>query len=302
MSRQLPERSEIFLDHVAHFVPELDRAAEALLRLGFLLTPFTAQRNRTPEGMVATGMANRCVMLREGYLEFLTAVSESELERQFRAATARHVGLHLIAFATGDAQAAEGRLAREGFRPAPPVALTRPVEMSDGSTSEARFTVLRVPPGVMPEGRVQLLTHHTEAEVWQERWLAHPNGIVTLKGVLLAVPDPEEAASRFGRFLGRRPERRGARVLLPLERGVCVFVAAEELTSVAPWATPAVAVPWIVATALGSEDTGRTREWFAAGGLAVRDIVSGGAAYALPPELGGFVTVAAADALPDWAA
>ena len=302
MSRQLPGTSEIFLDHVAHFVPQLDIAARTLLRLGFTLTPFTAQRYRTPDGMVPTGMANRCVMLREGYLEFLTAVSESELARQFRAATARHVGLHLVAFATDDTEAAEIRLAREGFRPNPLVALTRPVEMPEGRPSEARFTVLRVPPGVMPEGRVQVLRHHTEAEVWQERWLEHPNGVVSLKALLLSVADPEEAAARFGRFLGRRPERRGERMVLPLDRGLCVFVAQEDLARVAPWATPAVPAPWIVATALGSEDVGRTREHFAAGGLGETAIAREQSVYALPPELGGFVTITPSDTRPAWAA
>src|SRR3546814_8533803 len=80
-------------------------------------------------------MANRCVMLREGYLEFLTAVSQSELARQFRAATARHVGLHLVALSVGDWQAAQARLASEGFQPNDPVHLARPVR-SEEHTSE----------------------------------------------------------------------------------------------------------------------------------------------------------------------
>src|SRR3546814_14003102 len=102
-------------------------------------------------------MANRCVMLREGYLEFRTAVSQSELARQFRAATARHVGLHLVALSAGEWQAAQARLASEGFQPNDPVHLARPVEHAVGKLREARFTVLRVPPAEMPEGRTQLL-------------------------------------------------------------------------------------------------------------------------------------------------
>src|SRR3546814_13807294 len=86
------DRGEVFLDHLAHFVPSLDCAAAALEKLGFRLTPFAAQRNRTSNGTEPSGMANRCVMLREGYLEFLTAVSQSELARQFRRSEARRVG------------------------------------------------------------------------------------------------------------------------------------------------------------------------------------------------------------------
>src|SRR3546814_13876240 len=126
IARQLPDRGEIFLDHLAHFVPSLDCAAAVLEKLGFRLTPFAAQRNRTPNGNEPSGMANRCVMLREGYLEFLTAVSQSELARTFRAATARHVGLHLVAARAADWQAAHARLADEGFQPEDPAPTPRP--------------------------------------------------------------------------------------------------------------------------------------------------------------------------------
>src|SRR3546814_5016405 len=86
----------------------------------------------------------------------------------------------------------------------------------------------------MPEGRIQLLEHHTRDTVWQARWLGHANGIVALKAVLIAVAVPEAAAARFGRFAGRAPSRREAdRWTLELDRGVCSFVQhrSEEHTS-----------------------------------------------------------------------
>lgn len=297
---QLPDGEQIFLDHVAHFTPSLDEAAKALSAIGFRITPFTAQRNRTEAGLVASGTANRCVMLREGYLEFLTAVSDTALARQLHAATARHVGLHLIAFAVADGEAARRRLSEGGFHPGEPVALTRPVETEDGAGDEARFTVIRVPPEAMPEGRVQVLAHHTEPAVWQERWLAHDNGVRSLGAVLIAVADPDEAASRFGRFCGRPHERRGERRVLRLDRGACVLIAHDELASVAPWARPRVGAPWIVSTALGSDDPALTEDRFAAGGIAPPLAISGGKVYALPPELGGFMTVSPYGAAPDW--
>ena len=66
-----------------------------------------------------------------------------------------------------------------------------------------RFTLARVEPGEMPEGRIQILTHRTEHMVWQPRWLSHPNGALGLRGVMIAVADVEEAAQRFARFTGR---------------------------------------------------------------------------------------------------
>ncbi|MEC5324845.1 VOC family protein [Aurantimonas sp. A3-2-R12] len=302
MSKQVPDRAETFLDHVAHFVPSLDVGAATLERLGFRLTPFTAQQNWTPNGMVPAGMANHCVMLREGYIEFLTAVADTELARQFRAAIARHVGPHLIAFSTGDLDLAHGILESNGFRPQPPVNLVRPVSDADGQLREARFSVLRVPPETMPEGRIQLLKHHTEDIVWQPRWLGHPNGIVGLKAVLLATADPEESARRFGCFVGRVPVRRYQRWVLQLDRGACVFIEHSALHQVVPWVHAAKPAPWIVGMALESEDTGRTREHFAAGGLQPHETAPSEAVYGLPPELGGFATVLPAGADVSWAA
>ncbi len=55
----------------------------------------------------------------------------------------------------------------------------------------------------MAEGRIQLLTHHTECAVWQPRWLTHPNGAKALLDVLVAVADVDEAAARYSRFTNR---------------------------------------------------------------------------------------------------
>ena len=59
------------------------------------------------------------------------------------------------------------------FRVRPLVEMQRPVGTATG-TGTAAFTIARVEPDVMPEGRIQMLTHHTEHTVWQPRWLAHP--------------------------------------------------------------------------------------------------------------------------------
>jgi hypothetical protein len=121
----------MFLDHVAHFVPEMDAAAAALERCGFRLTPFTAQTNRVDGQPVPAGTGNRCAMLRQGYVEILTAVAtpdgDTELARQLREQIADHVGLHLAAFSSADAAAEHRRLAENGFALLPIVDMRRPV-------------------------------------------------------------------------------------------------------------------------------------------------------------------------------
>ena len=49
----------------------------------------------------------------------------------------------------------------------PLVNMRRPVATDDGE-EEARFTIARIAPGSMPEGRMQFLTHYTEHLVWPE--------------------------------------------------------------------------------------------------------------------------------------
>ena len=297
---QLPRENQAFLDHIAHFVPDMERAGEALEHLGFRLTPLTEQMNRTEAGATPAGMANRCAMLRQGYLEFLTAVSDTPLARRFQAAVSHYTGLHLIAFAVADAEDVPARLEKQGFAPEPPVNLRRPVEMPDGTAGEARFTVVRVPPKAMPEGRIQILTHHTEAAVWQERYVEQPNAVDSLQAVALVVEDPRSVAARYSRFINRPVERRGdGRWRMPLDRGVLVFMDASTLAEHLPGLAPP-ATPWIAGHALGSSDPAAARRWFDAGAEKVAE-GEGEASYRLPPALGGFASVTESGVLPLWA-
>lgn len=301
--RQLPEGEEQFLDHIAHFVEDLDSARTILERAGFELTPFTRQQNRTPDGMVPTGMANQCVMLRQGYVELLTSVSPSPLSTQFTAAVNRYTGIHLVAFSTDQPDVAFSRLERSGFQPSEQVSLTRPVEDASGAVHEARFTVMRVAPDTMPEGRIQILQHHTPQVVWQDRWMGHTNGLETLEGVLICVHDPDEAAERFGRFTGVKAERRHKCSMLQLDRGACVFMAPDDLATATPFAgteTPDSAMPQIVASCLGSSDIHLTDRCFAKAGIERRAKDVNEASYAFPSCIGGFATVVPTGLRPDW--
>src|SRR5581483_5515337 len=170
-----PVGNEIFLDHVAHFVRDAKAAGEALVRCGFAPTPVSIQVSPDPAGgSRPTGTGNVTVMFERGYAEILFKTADTPLARELDDAIARHAGMHLAAFAVADAAASHRRLAAEGFRMRELVNMSRPVETETGP-DRAAFTIARVEPGVMPEGRIQMLTHHTEHAVWQKRWLTHPN-------------------------------------------------------------------------------------------------------------------------------
>lgn len=302
LARQTPTRDEVFLDHLAHFVPDMSAAEAALERLGFTLTPYTEQRNRTPAGMIPAGTANRCAMLRNGYLEFLTRASDTPLARRLEAALSRYTGVHLLAMSVADADRAAARLASAGFAPDPVVNLTREVADADGRAAQARFSVLRVAPETMPEGRIQILTHHTEALVWQERWLAHRNGIVSLEAVLVAVADPPEAAHRFARFLDRAPRRLDPeRWIVSLDRGALVFAPDARPLEGGAGSTPRD-LPAIVGYALGAPNPEDSASIMAAGGAApARPASRDERALRLPVELGGAVVLVAPGAAPAFA-
>ncbi len=225
IDRRLPAGDEIFLDHVGHFVRDGEAASRALARCGFAPAPISVQVNSDPTGGTRpTGTGNITAMLSRGYLEILFKTSDTPLSRELDAAIERHPGLHLAAFAVADAAKAHSRLAAEGFRVRELVRMQRPADTESGPATAA-FTIARVEPGVMPEGRIQMLTHHTEKSVWQKRWLAQPNTASALIDIVIAVEDVEAAAARFACFTGRAATRTPGGALIRLDRGGVYLVS-----------------------------------------------------------------------------
>jgi hypothetical protein len=233
--RQLPLDREIFLDHLAHFVRDPEPAGRALVQAGFAPAPLSIQSNPDAAGgpPQLTGTGNMTVMFRRGYVEILFKTSETPLAREFDAALERHAGLHLVAFAVADAAEAHARLGATGFRVRPLVQMQRPVETETGPATAA-FTIARIEPGVMPEGRIQILTHRTEQAVWQPRWLTHPNGAVALTDVVIAVANVDEVAQRFGRFTGRPVIANATGRAVALDRGRVQIMDTAAFTGLLP--------------------------------------------------------------------
>lgn len=235
IDRQLPLGDEIFLDHVGHFVPDQGAAAAALERAGFEPTPISVQV--APDGG-PTGTGNVCAMMSRGYMEVLFKTADTPLGREFEAALGRHSGVQLAAFAVADANVWHRRLGEAGFRTRPIAPFSRPVGTETG-TATAAFTVARVEAGEMAEGRIQMLTHHTEDAVWQPRWLKHPNGALGLASLAIAVADVDEAAARYARFTRRPAVRTRSGQAVTLDRGRIDLVTREAFAA----AMPEIAIP-----------------------------------------------------------
>ena len=251
--RQLPIGDEIFLDHVGHFVRDAQAASHALRRAGFAPTPASIQANKEPStGRLApTGLGNVTAMFARGYMEILFKNSDTTLAGELDAALARRAGLHLAAFSVADAAAARERLAGAGFPVRDLVRMQRPVEMENGP-GLAAFTIARVKPMAMPEGRIQLLTHHTEDAVWQPRWLSHANSVCELIDVVIAVGDVEEAAQRFARFTSRAATFTPGGALIRLNRGGVYLVSHDRATEKLP-EVPVTSLPFMIGYSLGVE-------------------------------------------------
>ncbi|MDP6785541.1 MAG: VOC family protein [Rhodospirillales bacterium] len=254
----VPTGDQVFLDHVGLFVPDLEASPDRYADLGFNLTP-PARHGDAGAGPSGTG--NRCAMFGAGYLEILGSTGEdTPLARQLRAGLDRYPGLHLIAFAVADAEAHHEALPGRGFEAQAMVRLRRSVPTEDGEAT-ACFDVVRPLPGSMPEGRIQMLTHHTPELVWQPRYRDHANGALALSSVLVAVDDVAEAAARFARFLGRGSPSGGERGEVALDRGRLAFVEPGRLgAKLAGVAAPSV--PYIAAMSLETAGLEATKRYF----------------------------------------
>jgi len=242
------------LDHVGVAGHDLTALAVTYERLGFQLTPLARHSGkRTPDGpVVPFGTGNRCIMLREGYLELIAIVDPGAFSNTLDRFLARYAGIHIIALDVQDAEANLPRLRKAGFEIPGIAYLERPVDDADPSGPRARFARLPLPDA--PEGRIQLIQHLTRAAIWQERFLAHPNHAIALEDVVVAVAEPAEAAARFSRLAGQPvlPDPVGG-FALDLPRGRVRLVAEDGLEQIFPGVAAPV-LPYIAGISLRTDD------------------------------------------------
>jgi hypothetical protein len=268
--RQKPPAGGLFVDHVSHFVPDLDAAARACQALGWKVTPVSVQR--TGQGPV--GASNRCVMLAEGYLELLSPTHDTPSARRMRRLMARHDGVHLVCFGTPDAEGEQRRLQAHGFAPEPLLPLER---LLPGG--KARFTVVRPGADRMPEGRVQFVQQLTPEHLWKP---ADVNAL-RLDEVFVVARDPRAGAARWAEFAGLLPRPEGKFIRLETARGTIVI---GNRRTMAALLGAAPAAPAIAGYSLRCSHPKAQAERCRQAGIAVRRI---GRRYAaqLPAALGG---------------
>jgi hypothetical protein len=232
----------VTLDHVGVVGQDLGALAAQYEGLGFTLTP----RAVTGDGRIE----NRCIMLRQGYLELMALApggSSATLSRML----ARYTGAHIIALAVDDMASSAERLRRAGFVCSGVEFSERTIDATDPAALRAHFAHLPVP--TQPEARINLIHHLTPALLWQERFLRHSNHAVALKEVVLAVAAPAESAARFSRLAGclAVPDVEGG-YALTLPRGRIRLLPPDA------FAAPPPAIPSIISIRLRTDDAAKS--------------------------------------------
>jgi len=263
---QKPAPGTLCLDHVSHFVADLDAAAEVFERLGLAVTPLSVQH--TPEGLV--GASNRCVMLAEGYIELLMPTHDTPAANRMRGLMARYAGVQLLCFGTPDAEGERQRLDTRGFIAQPMLNLERKV-----GKRTARFEVVRAEPAKMPEGRIQFVRQLTPELLWRKPDVND----LGLSSVFVVAEDPPQVAARWAAFASLLPRPLEDRIVLETERGRVEIAQRNVLRELLGEAPPA---PALAGYALKCKDPKAFLARCSKASLDVR-----GSAVVLPPALGG---------------
>ncbi len=253
------------LDHVGIAVADLDAAAAKFRRLGFQLTqrgyhtlPPPAPGAEPPR----VGTGNNCAMLRRGYLE-LIGVTSPAYRGRLRADIARYEGLHVIAFGAADAAEAASALRGAGIEVTGPRTLERPIQ-EKGKTQLARFEIVDLPQDLLPEGHFFAIEHSTPELLWKKPLLAHPNGVLSLETLIVAVTDPADLAHRLSRILAVAPvEEEG--FVLELKAGRVHVVDGDWIAANLPGKMPEL--PYIAGLGLGVGDIEKTADLLAKNGV-----------------------------------
>ncbi len=289
--KRLPVGNELFLDHVGYFLADLEGAAARFQRLGFTVSPVNIHYDDTGSGLVRAGTANRLVVFEAGYIEALGQVADTPLGVELAAGVARYEGLHLLALAHERVEDQDVG----GTEMRPTVFLRRPLE----DARIVRATVRRATAEAMPEGRVQLLTHETPELIWLPGMDHHANAARALTGFLQIVTNPEEAAARYARFVGRPARKRGPVYEITLDRG-CIALAGPDALGALLLGAAYLPPPFGAALAIESADLDCTRATLSQAGITCHERPD---RLLVPPcdGLGAWIDFHRAGAPPLWA-
>lgn len=188
---------QLDLDHTGCIVNAFAAGAAQWERLGFQLTPVSPQRGAVPgrAGFHPWATANRCVILRDTYLELIGVVDPAAFNPWARF-IAKNEGLHILALRCADAESAHAILSARTDALLPPVPRERILDV-DGEPRAMRFRNIFSRDDIWPEARYLVIEHQTPEFLWQPRYQRHANGAIDLVAVTFVADDPSTLIPRL---------------------------------------------------------------------------------------------------------
>ncbi len=258
------------LDHVVVMVRNLDAAAEQWRALGFTVSP---RGTHSPH----LGTGNYTIMFGADYVELLGVLNGTELNAPSRAFLDRRGEcIERAAFTTSDAAAGVAALRARGIEAHGPIEFSRPVDLPNGRSAQAAFSVFHWPVAQRPADlRIFACQHHTREAVWIPELLSHPNTATGIARMEIVTPTPLDAATELARLIDgqAQPCADGVRVATAAGRGEFLFLTQAALTERHPSArSESLPAEGVVALVVRARDLDAAAR--AAGAVAVVDASS----------------------------
>jgi hypothetical protein len=232
------------LHHLGIISQNMETAIRQYERLGFIFAPLTEPRiplrpGGNPEPI---GAGNRCAIFKNNYLEILAVVDSarwSSITREQRGPfdldepLSRYEGLHVLHLGTDDIGYIHDRLQSAGLLPSVIRTFQRLVDTPDGPQM-MRARCLSFPHGTNPEALLQIAQHETPELVLQPRYMQHPNGAISITGVIVCVLEPDDVARKYGLYTDQPLQRCGASRVIEFGESRIVVTSPEHLQELLP--------------------------------------------------------------------
>lgn len=187
MTAPPPGAGPLALDHVGLIVRDLQAAHDAMAALGFTLTARADHTMTTADGRtVSAGSSQHAIMLGHGYIE-LMQITDPLAGHQLAAAPQERFGLHILALATPDAEAAHAAFLANGQVVGPVRRWSRPVDEADRK-GLARFVYFDAPWVPQDASYLCWVQHLTPELMRASDAPVHANGALSVQAIHYAGP------------------------------------------------------------------------------------------------------------------
>ena len=253
------------LDHVGVVGTDLSLLESTYQRLSFSVTQ--AQPLVRPDPAtgktILLGQSSQHMVFRTGYVE-LTAVTDRNAGNHLEPSIEKYHGVHIIALAVSNADAAWQALHDANIDAKQPMPLTRDVPYGVGGV--AGFKWFPIAEHTTPEAYVCATEHLAPEVVYQENVQTHENGAQALSAVYIGVTSLDEARSRFESMLGASSRAGSNGAVIEIGTQEVVLLTADDAAVTFPGIAPPC-WPWVIGFTVDVTSVAATQDLLKRGGV-----------------------------------